>query len=80
VRGAPALVRAVDAISPSGRWCARRAAATMHGMTQRIVRAITRTVRENWAPSEGHFHAGAVGRTYPCFDPACRRRSLSRWR
>ena len=52
----------------------------MPGMTQRIVRAITRTVRENWAPSEGHFHAGAVGRTYPCFDPACRRRSLSRWR
>jgi hypothetical protein len=51
----------------------------MPGMTQRILRAIGRTVRDNWASSDGHFHAGAVGRTYPCFDPGCRRRRMSRW-
>jgi hypothetical protein len=44
-------------------------------MARRILAAVVRAARENLNPAEGHFHAGAVGRAYPCYDPACARRS-----
>ena len=47
-------------------------------MTRRIVSAVLRTVAGNWSPTQGHYHVAAAGRTVPCADPACRRRTAAR--
>lgn len=44
-------------------------------MSTRILTSVLNALRDNWSPRQGrgHFHPGAVGRTYLCTDPGCTR-------
>ena len=47
-------------------------------MTRRFVSSVVRTVVDNWSADRGHYHVAAAGRTVPCVDPACPRRTAAR--
>ena len=47
-------------------------------MTRKLVSAVVRSVVANWSADGGHYHVAAAGRTHPCLDPECPRRTTAR--